>query len=283
MHAGQTIFTRDGTKLWINCFTPDEDNGKVLVIAPAAGISHEFYYLFSSYFCQQGFTVINFDYRGIGKSAPPLLVGYEATLHEWAAQDVNAVLLYAKQNFNSHEIIYVGHSISGEIIGLAPASQYIDKLVLVSSALSCEKLFPWYRRIALKYRKFRGRTISRFIGFVPGNKIRQKIPRGVYTQMANWCDNPNGLFDAFPDNNYRKICKPVLAYTFADDWMCPPKAVRELLNHFTNACITWHHIKPKEIGLKEVGHYDFFYPNMKSKLWESLLKWLNKDDRHKPC
>ena len=278
MRAGQTIFTRDGTKIWINCFIPEHDNGKVLVVAPAAGMTHDFYYLFSGYFCQKGFTVISFDYRGVGKSAPHRLSGYKATLHEWAVQDLNAVLLYAKNNFKTHEIIYVGHSISGEIIGLVPASQYINKLVLISSAMTCEKLWPWYRRVMMKYAKTKRRVISRVLGFIPGKGKRQRIPRGVYTQMANWCDSPNGMFDAFPDNNYRKIDKQVMAFSFTDDWLCPPKAVKELLNHFSNASITWHHIKPKEIGFKQIGHYDFFYPHMKSVLWETLLNWLNKNE-----
>ncbi|HEY5773259.1 MAG TPA: hypothetical protein VIS75_11545, partial [Chitinophagaceae bacterium] len=104
------------------------------------------------------------------------------------------------------------------------------------------------------------------------------LPRGVYSEMANWCDNPNGLFDAFPDNNYRKLNVPILVYTFTDDWHCPPIAVKELLNHFANAFITWRHMKPKEIGVKKIGHIDFFYITMKSTLWESLLEWLNKED-----
>jgi hypothetical protein len=51
--------------------------------------------------------------------------------------------------------------------------------------------------------------------------------------------------------------------------------VKELLHHFFNASITWFHLHPSDIGLKRVGHLDFFYISMKSTLWESLLQWLN--------
>ena len=282
MRSSNTIRTNDGTRIGINCYDPRQANGKVIVIAPGVGLTQEYYQLFACFFRQNGFTVLTFDYRGMGKSAPQKLSGYKATMHQWAVHDINAVLLYVKQAYPAREIIYIGHCMGGEIIGLAPASQYVNKIILVSTALSCEKLWPWKRRVILKYSKFKNRFLGWLLGYAPANKARkrQRIPRGVYNEMANWCDNPNGLFDAYPDNNYRKINVPLLAYTFTDDWWCPPRAVQELLNHFASASITWYHLKPKDIGLKKVGHIDFFYLTVKSTLWESLLDWINKDERN---
>jgi len=280
MRSDNTIRTNDGTRIWISFYEPQQPNEKIIVIAPGVGMTQEYYHLVALFFEQLGFIVVTFDYRGMGRSAPEKLNGYEANMHQWAVQDINAVLLHVKQNHPGREIIYIGHCMGGEIIGLAPASQYVNKIVLVSSALTCEKLYPWNRRVLLKYSKIKSRFISWILGYAPANKKRQRqrIPRGVYKQLANWCDNPNGLFDAFPDNNYRKINVPLLAYTFTDDWYCPPKAVKELLGHFANASITWYHLRPKDIGLKQVGHIDFFNASMRSHLWPSLLGWINKDD-----
>jgi len=271
MNSSTTIRTNDGTRIWISYYTPAESNKRVIVIAPGVGLTHEYYHLFANFLVQQGFVIVTFDYRGMGRSAPENLGGYSANMHQWAVQDINAVLLY-----------YIGHCMGGEIIGLSPASQYVNKIILVSSALTCEKLYPWHRRILLKISKSKGRLMSWALGYAPSNKKRkrEKIPKGVYMQLANWCDNPNGLFDAFPDNNYRKINVPLLAYTFTDDWYCPPKAVNELLNHFASAAITWYHLNPKDIGLKQIGHIDFFNPSMRSILWESLSQWINKDNRN---
>jgi predicted alpha/beta hydrolase len=282
MRSSNTIRTTDGTRIWINCYSSKQSNDKVIVIAPGVGLTQEYYQLFACFLRQQGFTVITFDYRGMGRSAPPKLNGYKATMHQWAVQDINAVLLYIKQNYPRQEITYIGHCMGGEIVGLSPASQYINRIILVSTALSCEKLWPWKRRVILKFSKSKNRLMGWLLGYTPANKARkrQRLPNGVYNQMANWCNNPNGLFDAFPDNNYRKINAPLLAYTFTDDWWCPPRAVKELLNHFANASITWYHLKPKELGLKHVGHIDFFYPAMKSILWESLSAWINKDEKN---
>ncbi|MFZ9386386.1 MAG: alpha/beta fold hydrolase [Chitinophagaceae bacterium] len=284
MKVSSTILTSDGTRIWINCYIPEKENGKVIIVAPGIGAVQSLYHLFACFYRNHGFTVISFDYRGMGLSAPDRLKGYRATLHEWAVQDINAVLLYARHTWQKHEIIYVGHCIGGEIIGLSPASQYISRMVLVSTALTCEKLWPFHHRLWIRIQKNGHRLLAGMFGYLPGgNKSNRKsLPRGVVKQMANWCDSDNGLFDAYPDNNYRKLNIPVLAYSFTDDWLCPPKAVRELLNHFSGASVSWFHLKPKDLGIRSVGHFDFFHPEMRSVLWKSLLRWLEDDWKTTP-
>lgn len=279
MRLNNTIRTNDGVRIWINCDLPEKENGKVIVIAPGVGLTHDYYYLFANFFCQQGYVVISFDYRGVGKSAPQKLSGYEARMHQWAAQDINTVLIYAKQNYPGQEIIYIGHAIGGEIIGLAPASQYINRIVLVSSALTCSKLWPLRDKIRMRIIKTSAKILNKAFGYFPGKALRTygDLPRGVVSEWANWCDNQNGLFDNFPDNNYRKLNIPILAYTFSNDWHCPPRAVKELLNRFANAMITWYHLDPKEIGMKKMGNHDFFLPAVRSTLWKHLLEWTNND------
>ena len=174
MHSSTTIKTNDGTRIWISYYTPEESNKKVIVIAPGVGLTHEYYDLFANFLVQQGFVVITFDYRGMGRSAPENLNGYSANMHQWAVQDINAVLLYAKQHYPGEEIIYIGHCMGGEIIGLSPASQYVNKIILVSSALTCEKLYPWHRRILLKISKSKSRAMSWFLGYAPADKKRKR-------------------------------------------------------------------------------------------------------------
>jgi predicted alpha/beta hydrolase len=281
MRSNNTIRTNDGTRIWISCYAPERSNEKIVVIAPGFGLTHDDYDPFASFFCNHGFTVIAFDYRGVGNSAPKKLSGFAASIHQWAVQDINAVLLYTKHHYQKQELIYIGHNIGGEIIGLAPASQYINRIVLVSSALSCAKLWPWRDKIKIEGLKVLARMSSAVLGYFPGRSFNLfgDLPRGVIHEWASWCDNSNGLFDNFPDNNYRKLNVPMLAFTFSDDWHCPPRAVKELLSKFENSTITWYHMKPKDIGMKKIGHIDFFYSRMKATLWESLLEWINKDDR----
>lgn len=281
MRSNNTIRTNDGTKIWISCYTPETSNEKVIIIAPGVGLAQDHYDVFASFLCNEGFSVITFDYRGVGRSAPQKLRGYRASLHQWAVQDINAVLLYAKNHCPKYELIYIGHAIGGEIIGLAPASQYIHRVVLIGSSLSCARLWPWQYKIKISGLKMMAKLSASILGYFPGKQLNSlgNLPRGVVFEWANWCDNASGLFDNFPDNNYRKLSVPMLAFTFADDWRCPPRAVKELLNRFENSTITWYHMKPKELGMKKVGHRDFFDASMAPALWKSVITWINKDDK----
>jgi predicted alpha/beta hydrolase len=105
------------------------------------------------------------------------------------------------------------------------------------------------------------------------------LPTGVVHEWADWCDNPNGLFDIFPENNYRKLQVPLLAVSFSNDWMTPENGVKGLLSYFSGACITWHHIDPNDYGWKMRKQYCFFSLSLKTTTWEILNHWLDEE----PC
>jgi predicted alpha/beta hydrolase len=281
MHLNTEIRTRDGKKIWLNCYNPATSTGRVMIIAPSAGVRKEYYDSFACFFRDWGFTVIVFDYRGIGSSAPAKLSGCSANIHQWAAQDIDAVILHAKNTYPKQEIIYIGHSIGGEIVGLAQASQYISRLVLVNSALSCKKLWPLRDQFRITAMKTVVRFFTKWYGYFPGKRLglAGDLPRGVMHEWVNWCNSPNGLFDAFPDNNYRKLQVKLLAFSFGDDWHAPPRAVEELLSRFANAQTTWFHVWPDELGIRKIGHSGFFHARLKSILWMKLLEWLKEEDR----
>ncbi len=283
MYSHEKIRTKDGKEIGISIYSPAQPDGKTMIIAPTGGVTQELYSTIATWFSQRGFSVITFDYRGVGRSAPEKLKGYAANMHQWAVQDIDAVILFAKNKYPLQEIIYLGHCVGGEIVGLAQASQYINKLVLVNSALSCRKLWPLRYRFRMVTLRFFVRMMSRWRGYFPGKKVgySEDLPEGVMLEWANWCSSNNGLFDKFPDNNYRKLMIPILAFSFTDNWNTPMKAVQELLNHFSNACITWHHMKPTELGFDSIGHYGFFYSSAETPLWKMLLSWLSKDDMKK--
>ncbi|HEY6502762.1 MAG TPA: alpha/beta fold hydrolase [Chitinophagaceae bacterium] len=275
------IRTKDASKISLGIYQPEENIGKVMIIAPTGGETKELYDPLACFFRQQGFTVITFDYRGMGSSGPEQLKGYKASMQQWAVQDIDAVILYAKKQYPNQEIVYLGHCIGGEIVGLAQASQYINRLVLVNSALSCKKLWPLKYRFRIATMKTVVKLLNNWFGYFPGKKIGYEadIPGGVIYEWSNWCSNANGLFDKFPDNNYRKLQVPLLAISFSDNWNTPPKAVKELLNRFANSVVTWHHIRPGEIGAKKIGHSGFFDPQKGTTLWIKMMQWLNEGER----
>lgn len=276
------IRTKDGSKIFGTVFNPKKKNGYTIVVGSAIGVSKEFYFFFASFFKKLGYTVITFDYRGIGQSAPLHLKGFEANMHQWATQDLDAVLLYARNNYPDKEIIYVGHCISGEIIGLAQASQYISKMILVSSSLSHKRLRPLKDRIRMSIIKLFIPVLNKLLGYYPARLFKKftDIPKGVMYQWSEWSSSTNGLFDTFPESNYQKLEIPILVYTFKDDWYCRPDAVKELLDRFDKADLSWHHINPKTLGIKKVGHIGFFHLSMRRTLWTELSEWLIEKEHH---
>lgn len=283
MKEQKKIRTKDGRTVYATCYCPAASNGKVMIVAAAAGIVQKDYNAFAVYFCQLGYPVITFDYRGIGESAPPDLRGFETGLQQWAVQDTDAVIRFARSLFLNQELIYIGHGIGGELIGLAQASQYINRLVLVSSSLSCYKLWTWRGRLKITLLKAVLRVSNKWIGYSPGKHLGffRDLPKGVAHEWANWCNNPNGLFDVFPENNYRKLQVPLLAVSFLNDWMTPPGAVQGLLDYFSSASITWHQLDPQNQGLKR-KHYCFFESGLKSIAWVLLENWLSEDSNNLP-
>ncbi len=64
--------------------------GAVLIVG-AMAVPQSFYEDLARWLASQGWQVVTFDYRGIGRSAPPSLKGFEADILTWARQDCAAI------------------------------------------------------------------------------------------------------------------------------------------------------------------------------------------------
>ena len=281
MQTREAIRTRDEQKISATVYQSQGENDKVVVIGPSARATQSLYKPMATYLAQQGITAVTFDYRGTGGSLFGKSKKRKCTLQQWASLDLDAVLLYVKNHFPGRELIFIGHGISGELAGLAPASQYINRLVLINASLSCAGLWPWDGRLRLSLAKLFIPVRNILFRLLPGRTrfSINSLPPGVMKEWSNWCNNNNGLFDVFPDNNYRKLQVSLLAFSFTDDWRSPSKAVAALLKHYSGATTTWHHAKPGDFGLLKMGHNGFFEQKSRHILWDKLILWF--DDRLK--
>jgi len=276
MQENGTIRTKDGCTIVMKVYEQDPSQGKVILIGPSVLARQDHYHEIAAFLQAQGYAVITFDYRGVGLSAPVRLRGYKARMQQWAMQDMDAVIRYARNRFPNQEIVFIGHGVGGELIGLSPASQYINRLVLVNSALTCKKLWPWKDRMRMVFLKSFARVSSSLLGYFPGKRsgISDNLPKGVMYEWMDWCSSNNGLFDQFSDINYRKLEVPLLMISFTDDWRSPRKAVEALLHYFPATQVTWHHFKPGDVGRKKIGHLGPFDKCNKEGIWNPLLVWL---------
>lgn len=278
MIGSEIIRTRDGKKLMLSVYKPEKENNSVVVIGPSAFCTQDLYRDLALFLHKLQFTVVTFDYRGTGASAGKSLRGNSDRLHQWARLDLDAVLLFVKNAHPEKELVFLAHGISGELTGLAAASQYISRLVMINAALTCAVLWPWKGRVKKAFTKAMMPVLQFLVGYKPAIRCLSlpQLPKGVLTEWLNWCNHSNGVFDVFPDNNYRKLQVPLLSLSFTDDFNSPQRAVATLLSHFSSAAITWFHSRPDDHGLSKIGHAGFFIKREEDILWNKLLTWLNE-------
>ena len=276
----EKIITKDGQGIVTTIFRPSQVVSKVLIIGSDVTTSQKTYKKFAKYIASQGCVVYTFDYRGVGLSLTDDLKTFNATLNQWGFMDLDAVILHAKNHFPKHEIVFMAHGTSGQLLGLSPASQYLNNAIFINTALTCWRFWPWHAQLEISIQKFIRPILSFIYGYWPGSRLgfNQDLPTGITMELYDWCSKPNGLFDFFPDSNFRKIQIPVMAYSFSDDRFAPELAVKTLLQHYTQARVSWMHLKPSDVGLKKVGHSGFFNQKNKAVFWDIIAQWMSLSD-----
>src|SRR5256712_3523633 len=124
------IQARDGHRLGATLFRPAAGNGRALQINAAAGVKQEYYGKFAAYLAERGFTVLTFDYRGIGRSGSFRLKN--ARMRDWAELDAAAALDFLGKNFPA-KLMAIGHSFGGQSFALIPGAEQLAAALAVGS------------------------------------------------------------------------------------------------------------------------------------------------------
>src|SRR5262245_54866137 len=125
----------DGYRLSAIFYEPVGKSAGMIVISSATGVKKEFYANFAHFLVQKGYTVLLYDYRGIGGSAPRNLKASKAYMHEWGTKDMNAVLNYLVNEKKLTGIIWVGHSVGAQLVGFLENQQHIRKVIAINAAV----------------------------------------------------------------------------------------------------------------------------------------------------
>ena len=111
------IYAEDGYPLGALFGEPEGSPMGTIIISAATGVRKEFYINFSKFLIENGYSVLIYDYRGIGESAPDDIRTSHAFMHEWGTQDMNAVLDYlVNERLTEHPSLV--HSIVAQLVGL---------------------------------------------------------------------------------------------------------------------------------------------------------------------
>jgi len=269
----QTIQTTKGYPIAACIYEGGLDS--ILIIASATGVKQSFYRKFATFMSHKGITVVTFDYCGIGSSlmGPIKYVGANAA--DWGSNDLEAVIQWVKHHYPAANLIGLGHSIGGQLIGLAPSAYLLKRVVLVAAQTGYWKFWPGIQKVRMWanwYLLFP--TLIRLFGYMPSKKISgmENLPKQVALQWSRWCRNKDYLFgDLLPEQQYfQEVSAPMVVISIDRDPFAPRQAVDWLSAKYHSKVIKGVHLMPRTFGVRTIGHFGIFKEKFHSTIWELL-------------
>lgn len=271
----------DGFRLAATLYEPGDiqygQTAAVVLINPATAAPRGYYDGFARFLAGRGFSVLVYDYRGMGESRPRSLRGFKARLRDWGEQDMTGMVDWAVHHLRPSKLLVVGHSVGGQIVGLAENNGQVDALLGIAAQSGYYGHWPASDRFGLALRWYLAvPAMSLLFGYVPGRLgIKEDLPGGVAREWAAWCRRPGFLLEGHEERRrgFERFARPILAYSFEDDSFAPRRAVESLLDLYRNASVTHRHIAA---GAEAIGHFGFFRERFRTTLWRDAAQWLEK-------
>jgi predicted alpha/beta hydrolase len=278
-----TIPAEDGRELAATLYEPAHPPAHaapIAIVAPGAAILRRFYGRFAAYLAEQGRPALTFDYRDIGGSRYGSLEGSRVRMRDWCLLDVPGVLAWARRTYPERPIHWVGHSMGGFATGLAHNNH------LVARQLNVATLSGYWGRMAVPER-YRVRLLMGYaappivsaLGYFPGRLMGgEDMPGPAFLEWRRWCLTPNFLFadpTLVETRNFAGLRAPLRVAQIADDPWGTEAAVAHMTEHFTGSIdrSLWH-VTLAEAGVRKIGHFGFFRPEMRETLWKAAADWL---------
>lgn len=275
----------DGYQLAAMLYEPKEGalaGAPLTVIASATGVPQSYYQRFAAYLAEHGRSVLTFDGRGIGKSAPASLIGFKARFRDWGILDFPGVIDWAKATYPDRPLHWIGHSYGGFGLGLARNNGAVSKLLGISTMSADARLIEnkfGALQVALMLFVL-APPFARLQGYGKGKYFGgTDLPRDVVLEWSKWCRTKGFLFgiDDLPEKqNFAGVTADVRLTVPTDDPWLGRRGVEHLLGNFANAKRRdiWT-FGPADGGGKPIGHLGFFRSDFRTTLWPQALHWLD--------
>ena len=282
-----TVPAADGYALGATLFLPRGAKSHAVLINSATATPRKIYRGFAGYLARRGCAVLTYDYRGIGDSRqkavegynqPRSLVGFKASMSDWAALDVTAAVAWMRERYRHLPLGYIGHSFGGQALGLLADNGEVSRALLIASQAGYWRLMASperYRVYAML--NFVGLPLARLLGYMPGwAGIGEDLPKGVFQQWVDWVMSPHYLFDSrlAALQNFPKYRGALRAICLSDDPWATRPAVEMLYAGFSSITPEIIDVSPGEVGAAKIGHFGFFRPEHRDTLWRGAAEWI---------
>ncbi|HEU0204212.1 MAG TPA: alpha/beta fold hydrolase [Burkholderiaceae bacterium] len=281
-----TVTTADGFALAVTTFGDAKQACAAVLIAPAMGVEQHYYAPFAEALAAAGFYVVTFDYRGMGHSRPAQfrrsLRGLEADVSTWATRDAAAIVEFAAACVGERPLLWIGHSLGGQILGLVPNHDRVLAMLTVAAGSGYWPQNSKPLRYFVPALWFAIAPVAvALCGYFPGRLLRMvgDLPAGVMRQWRRWCLSREYAVGAEGDEvraAYAGVSVPILSLSFTDDALMSRASIEALHALYTGARREMQRIAPRDFGLTQIGHFGFFRKRFADLLWPLALRWLNE-------
>jgi predicted alpha/beta hydrolase len=285
-----TFPATDGYPLGATLYLPRGAKRHAVLINSATAVPRRIYKGFASYLASRGCAVLTYDYRGTGDSRQQSLAGYnrsrslvgfKASMSDWAALDVTAAVGWMRERYHTMPLGYVGHSFGGQALGLLPNNTEVARALFVAAQAGYWGLMtaPERYRIYVLL-KFVGVPITNMMGYAPARTgLGMDLPKGVFLEWVRWVMSERYLFDDVrlrALSNFPRYRGALRALSFSDDPWATRPAVDLLCSGFSSIKPDVATITPADVGATKIGHFGFFRPEHRDTLWRGAAEWLQR-------
>lgn len=278
------VTAADGFPLAATLWQPDTGipPTRVVIVNAGAGIPARYYDRFAAWLADRGLPTLTYDYRGVGRSRPARLKGFEATVEMWGSKDCAAILDAMTARFPAARLAVLGHSIGGFVTGLAPGGERVDRLALVGTHTGYWRDYAPRVRLPMYVAWHLAMpAVTRALGYFPGRRfgLPEDLPAGV---AGDWARRrrPDPWWylkraDGSPDDariadlvgRLDAFRADALVVSVADDPFATADATARMAALFRHCRIDERYVDPRGLGLPAVGHFGFFRSRMREALW----------------
>jgi predicted alpha/beta hydrolase len=202
-------------------------------------------------------------------------------MKEWS-KDLDALVGHVARIHPRSQIVILGHSVGGQLIGMSQLSRHADAFVMVGAQAPYWKHYDgfWLRLRLFWFWYLLIPASVKLFGYFPASLfgLFEDLPPNVARQWARWARSSNYIFNELPDSkrSFEMLKQRALMISFSDDDLAPVRAVADLQHFYANVKFDNWHFHPEDILQKRIGHFGFFKKRMQSVLWSEVASWIHK-------
>jgi len=264
------------TSITAHLFKPEKSNQKILLINSATGVKQQVYFSFAQFFAGNGFTIITYDYHGIGLSKPEKMKNCDASMRSWGTEDYKALTQYIIENYPDYKKYCLGHSVGALILGMNRDSEIFNEFIFVGTQNAFVGNLKWRTKVEATLGFGIAQPLfTEILGYFPSHwfGLGESLPKNCAYDWRTLILNPkstNKLLEKTIDYS-KNLTQKVLVIQAEDDAWLTEKGVKSLLNDtYPNLKPNYRLVKTSESEKGEIGHVNFFRSYNK-KLWNIIL------------